>query len=39
MFEIVSGSNRASCNSLRIARLLPLPYREQATDVGLLNWL
>lgn len=37
MIEIISGSNRANCNSLRIARVLQATYEEQGVAVGLLN--
>ncbi|MEB3318302.1 MAG: NAD(P)H-dependent oxidoreductase [Cyanobacteriota bacterium] len=37
MIEIISGSNRAGSNSLRIAHLLLAAYQEQGVDAGLLN--
>jgi NAD(P)H-dependent FMN reductase len=37
MIEIVSGSNRANANTLRIARLLQEAYAELGVEAGLLN--
>jgi len=37
MIEIVSGTNRAGCNSLRIAQLLLAAYRALGVEAGLLN--
>jgi chromate reductase len=37
MIEIVSGSNRANANSLRIARVLQEAYKDLGFEVGLLN--
>ena len=37
MIEIISGSNRANCNSLRVARVLQTAYADQGMEAGLLN--
>ena len=37
MIEIVSGTNRANCNSLRIAQLLQAMYRALEVEANVLN--
>ena len=37
MIEILSGSNRANSNSLRIARVLQAAYQTLGVEAGILN--
>jgi chromate reductase len=37
MIEILSGSNRSNCNSLRMAHVLQAAYQELGVEAGLLN--